>query len=411
MKKLMMMAMMLVASATAFAGDSDALKAILKAKDYAEAEALLKSSLSQLANDQEKAKAYNKLVDLAYAKFKKEDDTKTTNQVMQKNDPIDTEGMIKAGINALNYAIECDKYDVLPNAKGVVKPAFQKKNQDRLQAVRNALLNAGFNYANENDKNQEIYDCLTPYLLSAEAPLFKDVEMVQKDPNRGGAAFYAGRAAMHLDKMDRAIELLKIGARDTAEQVRSFSLDLLMHTMGKNRVTKEDSLKYIDDMKALYAQYPENDNVYSYMCDAMILNNDEAGVMKIAEEHLAKYPNSSIPHIYKAFLLQNQKKFEEAIAEWDKVPETRPNYVQFAYYRAVCKYNIAADFNEKNSDARTGRLTPENEKKFKDLLGAAQVDFEKCQELDPDQNTVKWKYLLHNVYTQTGQQAKADALD
>ena len=35
MKKLMMMAVMFVASATAFAGDSDALKAILKAKTYA----------------------------------------------------------------------------------------------------------------------------------------------------------------------------------------------------------------------------------------------------------------------------------------------------------------------------------------------------------------------------------------
>ena len=57
MKKLLMMAAMMVASATAFAGDSDALKAILKAKTYAEAEALLKSSLGQLANDQEKAKA------------------------------------------------------------------------------------------------------------------------------------------------------------------------------------------------------------------------------------------------------------------------------------------------------------------------------------------------------------------
>ena len=109
-----MMAMVMVASATAFAGDSDALKAILKAKDYAEAEALLKSGLSQLANDQEKAKAYNKLVDLAYAKYKKEDDIKTTNQMLQKNEPVDTEGMIKAGIAALNNAAECDKYDILP---------------------------------------------------------------------------------------------------------------------------------------------------------------------------------------------------------------------------------------------------------------------------------------------------------
>ena len=50
MKKVMMMAMMLIASATAFAGDSDALKAIKKAKTYDEAAQLLKTA--QLANDE-----------------------------------------------------------------------------------------------------------------------------------------------------------------------------------------------------------------------------------------------------------------------------------------------------------------------------------------------------------------------
>ena len=59
MKKLMIAAMMLLGTSTAFAGDSDALKAILKAKGYAEAASLVKSSLSQLASDAEKAKAYN----------------------------------------------------------------------------------------------------------------------------------------------------------------------------------------------------------------------------------------------------------------------------------------------------------------------------------------------------------------
>ena len=87
-----MMAMMLVASATAFAGDSDALKAILKAKDFKEAQSLISSSLAQLTDASEKAKAYNKLVDLAYEKYKKEDDVKTTNMVMHKEDPVDTDG-------------------------------------------------------------------------------------------------------------------------------------------------------------------------------------------------------------------------------------------------------------------------------------------------------------------------------
>ena len=405
-----MMAMMLVASATAFAGDSDALKAILKAKTYAEAESLLKSGLSQLANDQEKAKAYNKLVDLAFAKYKKEDDTRITNQALMKNDPVDTDGMIQAGIDALNYALECDKYDILPNAKGQVKPAFQKKNQDRLQSVFKGLYDNGCNFA-ESSKNEEAFKCLDAYINGSTASLFQNIPTIKNDPNRGIAAYYAGRAAMQLEKTDRAIELLKMGLNDTIQQVRDYSIDLLLFTMSKKRSTKQDSLNFINDMKSLYAQYPENEKIYSYMCDALILNNDEAAVEEIAKSHLAKFPNSVLPHIYSAFLLQNQKKYAEAVAEWNKVPETQPNYVQFAYYRAVCKYNIAAEFNEKNSDERTGRLTPENDKKFKELLSDAQVDFEKCQQLDPEQNTVKWKYLLHNVYTQTGQQAKADALD
>ena len=68
MKKLMLAVMMLLGTSAAFAGDSEPLKAILKSKTYEEAQSLLKSSLNQLANAEEKAKAYNKLVDLAMDK-------------------------------------------------------------------------------------------------------------------------------------------------------------------------------------------------------------------------------------------------------------------------------------------------------------------------------------------------------
>ena len=57
MKKIMIAALMILSTSAAFAGDSDVLKTILKAKTYAEAEQLVKSSLGQLANDGEKAKA------------------------------------------------------------------------------------------------------------------------------------------------------------------------------------------------------------------------------------------------------------------------------------------------------------------------------------------------------------------
>ena len=65
MKKVMIAALLLLGASSAFAGDSDALKAVKKAKTYAEAEALVKQNLNSLANAKEKAAAYNYLVDLA----------------------------------------------------------------------------------------------------------------------------------------------------------------------------------------------------------------------------------------------------------------------------------------------------------------------------------------------------------
>ena len=55
MKKLMFAALMLLSTSAAFAGDSEPLKAILKAQSYAEAAELIKANLGQLTDNAEKA--------------------------------------------------------------------------------------------------------------------------------------------------------------------------------------------------------------------------------------------------------------------------------------------------------------------------------------------------------------------
>ena len=412
MKKLMMMAMMLVASATAFAGDSDALKAILKAKDFKEAQSLISSSLAQLTDASEKAKAYNKLVDLAYEKYKKEDDVKTTNMVMHKEDPVDTDGMLEAGKVALQAAMECDKYDQQPNEKGKVAIKFRQKNQDRTKVIRLSLLQAGIDLAN-NEKNKEAFDNFDVYLQSAKSAFFEGVDGVSKnDPNLGVAAFYGGRAAYNLEKFDKAIEYFKIGVADTAKQIHDLSFDFLLYTMRNSQKTAADSAKFLTDMADLYKEYPDAEQIYSSLSDAYIAKGMNAEVIKLADERMAKYPDSSLPHVYKAFLLMQDKKYDDAIAEFAKVKEDKsPVYLNSIFNSAVCKYNKASEFNEANSDIRTGRLKPADHDKFMNMLKDAQGDFEKAKELDPDQQTVKWQYLLHNVYTLTGQEDKAKAIE
>ena len=107
MKKLIVAAMLVLGATSAFAGDSDALKAVMKAKTYAEAEALVKQNLGQFANDAEKAKAYNKLVDLSMKDFNDQQSIQQTNQLMKKNDPVDENVMNEGAYNALMNAIEC----------------------------------------------------------------------------------------------------------------------------------------------------------------------------------------------------------------------------------------------------------------------------------------------------------------
>ena len=407
-----MMAMMLVASATAFAGDSDALKAILKAKDFKEAQSLISSSLAQLTDASEKAKAYNKLVDLAYEKYKKEDDVKTTNMVMHKEDPVDTDGMLEAGKVALQAAMECDKYDQQPNEKGKVAIKFRQKNQDRTKVIRLSLLQAGIDLAN-NEKNKEAFDNFDVYLQSAKSAFFEGVDGVSKnDPNLGVAAFYGGRAAYNLEKFDKAIEYFKIGVADTAKQIHDLSFDFLLYTMRNSQKTAADSAKFLTDMADLYKEYPDAEQIYSSLSDAYIAKGMNAEVIKLADERMAKYPDSSLPHVYKAFLLMQDKKYDDAIAEFAKVKEDKsPVYLNSIFNSAVCKYNKASEFNEANSDIRTGRLKPADHDKFMNMLKDAQGDFEKAKELDPDQKTVKWQYLLHNVYTLTGQEDKAKAIE
>ena len=79
MKKLTIMALAAMLSASAFA--QDVFKQISKIKDYNEAYNLLKSNLGNMSAE-EKAKCYNKLVDLAYDKISKEQGTREMKELL-----------------------------------------------------------------------------------------------------------------------------------------------------------------------------------------------------------------------------------------------------------------------------------------------------------------------------------------
>ena len=385
MKKLFVMAVMMVASATAFAGDSDALKAILKAKTYAEAEALVNSSLGSLANDAEKAKAYNKLVDLALAQFDAQSTIQTENQVAKQmgkeEKPVDEKLMSDMAYKAIVAGLECDKYDQKPNEKGKVAPKFASKNAQRLWfAPRNQMVNAGQDALTAKD-NATARKFWTLFVESDAAPMFKDQNRDQQKPFFGQVARFAAIFAYQDKDMAKALQLADVAMKDPQEYENA--LNLKLEILGDGLKTKDDSLKYVENLKSLYAEHKTN-GVMEKLYNTLIGVGQAAEADKISDDALAADPNNFVALADKGLSLLQAQKAEEAVKYLKRAYDVKNDNAIIATYAGTA-YVVQAQ-------------NVEDPAKKKELYKQAIEMFDKAKELDPDMLQAKWGYNRYNAY-------------
>ena len=384
MKKLMMMAVMFVASATAFAGDSDALKAILKAKTYAEAEQLVKSSIDQLANPQEKAAAYNKLVDLAMDAFNSQSTIQTENQLAKQmgkeEKPVDEKLMSEMAYNAIIAGIECDKYDQQPNEKGKVKPKFDAKNAQRLWlAPRNQLVNAGQTavQARDNATGRKYWQL---FAESDAAPLFKNCDREQQKPFFGQVARFAAVFAYQDKDMQKALELCDVAMKDPQEY--EGCLNLKLEILGDGLKTKEDSLNYVAKLKDIYAEH-KTDGVMEKLYNTLSGMGEKEAALKILDDALAANPDNFVALADKGLSMINDNPAEAA------------KYLKRA---ADLKADNAAIQTYAGTAISVQAQNTEDAAAKKELYKEAIKYYDKAKELDPDRLQSNWGYNRYNAY-------------
>jgi len=384
MKKVMMMALALVASATAFAGDSDALKAIKKAKTYADAAQLVKTA--QLVNDEERAEAYNKLVDLAMDKVGKETGTIAQNQAAVqlgtgKEEAYDTLGLAEAICNAIDAAITCNKYDQLPNAKGKVKPQFADKNAQRIWAVRTHLVNIGQEEARKGN-NAGVLKYWGAFLDSDTDPLFAAQDHESEKGYIGQVAYYAGRYAFEAKELDRADKYFDIAMQDPEQ--KKDALTYKLYAAGSNLKSKEDSLKYIDQLKDLYNKEPENDVLLDKLFTMYDGLKDKDAQKALLDNHLAKYPNSFSALANKGMMAIADNNAEEGANWLRKAAVASPENAVIQTYLGTC---LSVQAGQTDDAA-----------KRKALYQEAVQALDKAKQLDPNKQQANWGYNRFQAY-------------
>lgn len=373
---------MVAATSSAFAQD---VKSVLKAKDYAEAKSQLDACLSSLSNE-DKAKAYNKLVEISLQKVNKEAATMSENQVMEQmgqkggGKPVDTAGMYDALSKALNDAAECDKYDNMPNAKGKVAPKFHKKNQTALWPLRMHLINAGQDCLQKEDNNGALGFYAT-YVSSGTSPLFADYDKTKApDQYLGEVARVAGVIAYQAKDIETANKYIDVALTDTASYKDALNLKMLI--MQQSMKTKEDSIKCLKDFEALYAK-DKGEMIFTNLATLYGNLGMKEKQMACINERLATDPNCFTAWAVKGQAEMNESKWDEAIADLKKANGIKENALVLTWL-GFCNNNKAANLQDA--------------KQQKALLTETQGYLEKARDLDPNQQEANWKYLLYNTY-------------
>ena len=391
MKKLMFAAMLVLGTTAAFAGDSEPLKAVLSAKDYTQAVALLKSNLGQMANAQEKAKAYDYVTKLAMKSFDAQNAIETANlqarMLKQKENPYDTIAYYEAAYNATVNAVECAKFDAEPNEKGKVKPKYTSGLSSTVSSARLQLVTAGNYYAQKNDQDNVLKYWGT-FLDTDSNPMFQSTKENEK-AYIGQVAYYTALYANQAKQYDRAEKYADIAMQDTAMRKQAETFKYAMAQMALK--THADSLAFAEKMKAVYAKEPANETVFGLLCNMYTGLNMTNELDALVDQAIAANPKNFTAWATKGQNLVN-KNSKAANPNWDECIDAFKHAIEIQPKSSVALTYLGFSLNAKAS-AINGDVAAQ-----KALYTESKDYLERAQNVDPNRQQSNWAYPLYQCY-------------
>ena len=391
MKKLMIAALMMLGTSAAFAGDSEALKAVLAAKDFNQASQLLKQNLGSMANAQEKAKAYDYVTKLALKTFDAQNAIEAQNvqakMLKQKITPYDTIAYYQSAYDATVNGLECVKYDAQPNEKGKVKPKFTDALTPSLTNTRMQLVNAGNYYAQRNDQDN-VLKYWGMFLDTDDNPLFAKAKEGEKQ-YLGQVAYYTALYANQAKLYDKAEKYADIAMQDSAMRKQAETFKYSMAQM--NLKSNADSVAFAKKMQASYEADPNNETVFGILCNMYSGLNMTSELNALLDKAIAADPNNFTAWAMKGQALVN-KLSKEQNPNWDECINDFKKAVAIKNDNSVVLTYLGFAINAKAS-AINGNVV-EQKKLYTESMGF----LEQAKTIDPNRAQSNWAYPLYQCY-------------
>ncbi len=286
----------------------------------------------------------------------------------------DDEGVIKA-YSFFEKAIELDQKGD-ENGKKVGK--YKKEISQQLLFFSNELTNAGVEAFNKS----EFTDAVTAFedlLKLNEHPYMVEMQGAKVDTAiiyNTALAAYNGEIWDAAEKyFDQSIDL-KYGGGDAV---------LLLHQVYS---TTGDSTKMGPNLIKGFETYPEDDRILTTLINYYLETSQNDKALNYLNTAIESDPSNPSFYYARAVLNDNSKKFEEALADYNKALELDPQFFNALYNIGVMYFNKGVEemnlANEETDFKKFEAKKAVAEKTFKESLPF----FERALEIRPDEAAV-----------------------
>lgn len=398
MKKYMLVACLIAGTSVSFGQKkvvSEAMSLAIQEKpDFATAESKIKEALQ---NDETKndAKTWYSAGSISIKHYEAERNKKILKQ------KVDEKAMYNALADGYNYWTKCLELDQLPDAKGKIKPRYDKEIIAKFKECINDFINAGVYYLDLKDYATS-YKFFSIYSRVPENPNLKDLNLAA-DANYKQIPYYASIAAMNSGDNQMALEALNFAKKIDYQR---YNIYYFLTDVHKKSGDKD---KYVQALREGYEAYSDSMFFLGNLVNEYINAKDYDNAINFLKEGLKRKQD---PNLYIALgeVLDAAKKPEQEIKDtYEAALKIDPNNAQVQYYLGRLKFNKAVEMNEKASYIKDVKKYNVAKEQVKTAFRDALPYFKKALELKP--NSLEYMTPIKNIYYQLNMTKEYDAMD
>ena len=309
----------------------------------------------------------------------------------------------KAIMEAYDYFLKAYKLDQMPNAKGKVKPKFDKKIKENIKEFYTAQYNLVGYGAHLFDKKdyKGAFDAFSTFLEIPKLPMMNK-ELSVKDSTYRMIKYFSALAATNMQNHDKAIEMYKDLADDNYETKNVYQL------LADEYRTIKDTVNYLATLEQGFKLFNDDPWFLQNIINHYIYSDKIEEASKYLDAAIAQAPTVAEYYYVKGNVEERLGNNDGARKAFEKALELQPKMA--SAYAGIGRiiFNQAVELLRAADSIRDNKLYNAEVQKANDIFKQSLPYMEKAVELDP--KDTDFKQALKMLYYRLGDNANYEKI-